>query len=166
MERLTQTQIKEFLNVPLSMCAGEIDVRYKKRFSFDHVKQITTSHDASDYIRSIYDLEEKDIYLREHLGIIFLNRANKIISYKMLFSGGTAGTVTDIKLIAILALRTLASGVIMFHNHPSENTSPSEADKVITQKVAAALRTLDIRLLDHIIIGGERYFSFADENLL
>ena len=99
----------------------------------------------------------------EEFWILLLNRSNKVIDTVCISKGGTSGTVIDTKIILNRAISKLASGIIICHNHPSGNTMPSEADKNITRKIAAATRTMDINLLDHIIVAENRFYSFADE---
>ena len=98
----------------------------------------------------------------EEFWVLFLNRANKVISQKKISQGGFSGTVTDIRIIFRLALEKRASSIIICHNHPSGNTEPSSADRKITARIAEAGKTMDISLLDHIIVAGENYYGFAD----
>jgi len=104
--------------------------------------------------------------VHEEFWILLLNRANKIIEKRKISQGGIAGTVTDIRLIMKFAIDTLASSIILCHNHPSGNNQPSDADIQITKKLHESSALMDIKLLDHIIIAGKNYFSFADENLI
>ncbi len=80
--------------------------------------------------------------------------------------GGVSGTVVDVKIILKHALETLSSSIVLIHNHPSGNPSPSNQDIEITRKVKEASRLMDISLFDHLIIGQDSYFSFSDEGLL
>lgn len=98
----------------------------------------------------------------EEFWVLFLNRANKVISQKKISQGGFSGTVTDIRIIFRLALEKRATSIIICHNHPSGNTQPSSADRKITARIAEAGKTMDINLLDHIIVAGENYYGFAD----
>ena len=102
----------------------------------------------------------------EEFWVIFLNRSNKIIEKTKISQGGIAGTVIDIKIILKFALDKLASSIIICHNHPSGNKSPSNTDIEITRKLKNAAELIDIKLLDHIIIADKNYFSFADEEVL
>ena len=77
--------------------------------------------------------------------------------------GGVSGTVVDTKLIMKKALLLLASSIVLVHNHPSGNTNPSEQDRIVTEKIKSACKLLEINLIDHIIIAGNSYYSFADE---
>lgn len=102
----------------------------------------------------------------EEFWLLLLNRANKIIKKQPISQGGVSGTVADPKLIFNYALNHLASSVILVHNHPSGNLTPSEADKRLTKQLFEAGKLLEIAVLDHIIFTDNAYFSFADENLL
>ena len=97
---------------------------------------------------------------------MLLNRANNTTGFAKISQGGTAGTVVDIKIIAKYAVDSLSSSVIICHNHPSGNKQPSDADLNITRKIKDALLLLDIKLVDHIIITENDFFSFADNGNL
>jgi DNA repair protein RadC len=129
---------------------------------FKNVK-ITSAKDASEYARQFYF---DDIEIFESCFIIMLNRANNTIGYAKISQGGISGTVIDVKIIAKLAVDSLASGIIMVHNHPSGNTRPSDEDLKITKKCKDGLSILDVNVLDHIILTSESYTSLADEGLL
>lgn len=102
----------------------------------------------------------------EEFWILMLDRSNKEITRKRISIGGISGTVVDSKVIFKLALDFLASSIILIHNHPSGNNSPSQADKQLTKQLKEAGKIMDIPILDHIIIAGKKYFSFADEGIL
>jgi DNA repair protein RadC len=102
----------------------------------------------------------------EAFWIILLNRANRVIKKYHVSQGGVTGTVADPKIIFKAALEELASGVILAHNHPSGNLTASQADIDLTKKLVAGGRLLEIQVLDHLIIAGQKYFSFADEGLI
>ena len=122
---------------------------------------IRSSQDAFNFFHPlIADIPHEEFW------VLLLNRANKIIGRERTSMGGVSGTVVDLKLILKRALEVLASSIILCHNHPSGNDKPSDHDKQITQKVRQACELLDISLLDHIIVAGSTYFSFADEGLL
>ena len=96
----------------------------------------------------------------------FFNRKGRTIGYRLICIGNMTSTHADIRLIVSLALHSLAAGVIIAHNHPSGDLEPSDADLAITKKLGKALKLIDVRLLDHLIIGECTYYSMADENLL
>lgn len=102
----------------------------------------------------------------EEFWIVMLNRANKIITRYNVSKGGLTGTVIDVRLILKKALEVYAASMIISHNHPSGNLSPSDADIKITKKIKEAGQIMDIPVLDHIIVTDNGYFSFADEGLL
>ncbi len=98
----------------------------------------------------------------EECWILYLNRANKVISKERISTGGISATVMDARIIIRKAVQKLASGIILVHNHPSGNPYPGEMDKKQTRLLRDAARLLDITLLDHVIIGGDKYYSFTD----
>lgn len=102
----------------------------------------------------------------EEFWILLLNHANKVVAKVKIASGGVHQTIVDVKLLFKYALDRLATGIILCHNHPSGNLFPSAADKLLTNKIVDGAKFLDIRILDHVIIGKDEYFSFADEHLL
>jgi DNA repair protein RadC len=124
-------------------------------------KKITSSAVAYSILQKrLSDLPHEEFW------VLLLNRANIVTREIHLSKGGIAGTVVDIRLICRHAIEQSASGVVIGHNHPSGQVEPSEQDKVITKKLREALKILDIAMLDHIIVGHQKYFSFSDEGLL
>ena len=108
----------------------------------------------------IGDLQHKEFWA------IFLSNSNKVIAKHRLSKGGLTATIVDVRLLYRKALGTGCVGVIVCHNHPSGELTPSAADMEITQKIKDAGSTLDIKLLDHLIITEKLYFSFADDGIL
>lgn len=102
----------------------------------------------------------------EEFWIVYLNNSNKVIQKHQLSKGGITGTMVDVRLVLKTALEVGATGIILAHNHPSGTLKPSEADKQLTTKLSVAAKSLDIKVLDHLIITEKAYFSFADENIL
>jgi DNA repair protein RadC len=101
------------------------------------------------------------IEFQEETKLILLNRANIVLGIYELSKGGISGTIVDIRIILSVALKCNASSIILVHNHPSGNLTPSEADIKITDKLKNACELLEIYLLDHLIISKEGYYSFA-----
>ena len=124
-------------------------------------KKITTS-------ASVFELMQPVIgeLNHEEFWIVYLNNSNKVIQKNQLSKGGITGTLVDVRLVLKNALEVGATGLILAHNHPSGTLIPSEADKQITNKLKLASESLDIKVLDHLIITENAYFSFADESLL
>lgn len=102
----------------------------------------------------------------EEFWIILLNRANAVIGTRPISKGGISGTLVDPKMIFHEALQERASGIILSHNHPSTNPKPSESDIQLTRKLKEGGKLLEISILDHIIIAGASFYSFADEGTL
>lgn len=102
----------------------------------------------------------------EECWVLFLNRANRLISKEMISSGGLDSTIIDNKVIIRKAMEKKASAIILVHNHPSGNALPSRADINQTQMLNKALKTCDLSLLDHVIVTRDSYYSFADEELI
>lgn len=124
-------------------------------------KKITSSVSVFELMQPIIgDLAHEEFW------IIYLNNSNKVIQKNQLSKGGITGTLVDVRLALKTALEVSATGIILAHNHPSGTLKPSEADKQITNKLKTAAQSLDIKVLDHLIITEKAYFSFADEALL
>jgi len=102
----------------------------------------------------------------EEFWVIYLNNSNKVLQKQQLSKGGITGTLVDVRLVLKQALEVGATALILCHNHPSGTLKASEADKKITQKLKTAGLSLDIKVLDHIIVTEKAYFSFADETIL
>lgn len=124
-------------------------------------KRIQSSSDAFE-IFNMYLGDE--VY--EQFMMILLNRANDVLKTVTISEGGTAGTIVDPKKIFKMALENNAAAIILGHNHPSGNLKPSEVDIKLTKKIKAAGVVLEIDVLDHIIVGMNKYFSFADEAMM
>ncbi len=118
--------------------------------------------------KSVFELMQPVIgeLMHEEFWIIYLNNSNKVIQKNQLSKGGITGTLVDVRLVLKNALEVGATSIILVHNHPSGNLKPSEADKQLTNKLKKASESLDIKVLDHIIVTEKAYFSFVDENLL
>ena len=124
-------------------------------------KQIKMSSDVFDIFQPMLaDLSYEEFWA------VFLSRANRVIGKMKISQGGVSGTVTDVRLVMKKAVESLSSGIIICHNHPSGNITPSDADKKITKKIKEAASFFDIQLLDHVIVAGKNYYSFADNNIL
>lgn len=143
---------------------AEVELVYKSKVKASERPTIQTSTDAANILRILW--EDGKLELVEQFKVLFLNRSNKVICIYNVSSGGVTGTVADPKLIFMAALRVNAVSIILCHNHPSGSLKPSKADEELTQKIKGAGNFLDIKVLDHVILTSEYYFSFADEGLL
>ncbi len=135
--------------------------RRRKDLGPEQKPRISGSHEVFELLKS--DLQD---IRHEQFWVVLLNRANRVIRKQQISQGGVAGTVADPKIIFNFALQELASGIILAHNHPSGNLTASQADIDLTKKLKEAGKLLEIQVLDHVIIAGQRYFSFADEGML
>lgn len=160
-EELKQTKGIGFAKASLLLSALELGRRrHKELVTQDHLI-IDSSYLAFELIKSdLMDLRHEEFW------IIHLNRAGKLIKMERMSIGGMAGAYVDPKLIFKSALQLLSSSLILVHNHPSGQLKPSEADKKLTYRIIQIAKLMDIQILDHLIIGSNQYFSFADEKLI
>ncbi len=142
---------------------SEITINYFPKFKPADRPQIKQSADAFEILNNNWG---DHLMYKESFYILLLNRANKVLGMTNISVGGISGTVADPKLIFQTALKANASGIILAHNHPSGNLKPSENDISLTKKIKSAGEFLEISVLDHLIIGQDDSYSFADEGLL
>jgi len=143
---------------------NEISINYKKR-KLDFPK-VDTSYRAYDCARKIYQQQKANMEVKEFFFLLLLDRGNNVLGYYKVSEGGITGTVVDVRLVFSTVLKTLATGVVLIHNHPSGNIWPSKNDIDLTRKIKKAGEILDITVCDHIIVTPERYYSFADNGEL
>ena len=140
-----------------------------KRFELKKIQtnfpavSVSSSLDSYNFIKQFYG---DDIEVFESFYILCLDQSSKTTGYAKISQGGISGTLIDIRLIAKYAVENLSSGVILAHNHPSGQLKPSNADMDLTEKVVGGLGLLRIRVLDHIILTKDGYYSFLDEGIL
>lgn len=149
-------KIQNFIN--------EVQLEFEKKLFSKN--KITCSDNAAQLSREIFKATKSCIELKEYFFVIMLNRANEVLGYVKIGEGGISGAVADLRLAYATAIKCLASGIILLHNHPSANLTPSSTDKSLTKKFVEAGHILDIAVLDHIILTAGKYYSFADEGLL
>jgi DNA repair protein RadC len=140
----------------------EIELKISDRKDVEK-KQFTSSDQIEKYLRTIWDKDSLNV--NESVFVLYLDQANQLIGYEQISKGGVTGSILDPEIVMATASESLAKGVIIAHNHPSGSIKPSQADINITEKLAKALKLVDIRLLDHLILSptpGE-YYSFKDE---
>ncbi len=139
--------------------ALELGVR---RETADRKKDIIVkSKDAADFLRAQLQYKKQEVFL-----VMYLNAANKINHTEIISEGGLMGTVADPRVVLRKALEHDAVRIILCHNHPSGNIEPSRSDRELTQKIKEAAQLFDIKIMDHIIVGEEGHFSFADNGML
>ena len=135
--------------------------RRRQALSSREKSLVTSSSDVAAYLQSLLRDHRHEVF-----AVLFLNRANKINHFEIISNGGITGTVADPRIILKKALEEDAVSLILCHNHPSGSLKPSRADEELTMKIKEAAKYFDIKVLDHIIVGDDGYYSFADEGIL
>jgi DNA repair protein RadC len=124
---------------------------------------IQSSKDVANYFRRIFPVELNE---REAMIVLYLNNSNTTVGFSTAGIGGITSTAVDVRLILRDALLTGSTSIILCHNHPSQSLKPSQADLNLTKKVKKAGQVMDIKVLDHLILTEDSYYSFADEGKL
>lgn len=161
LSKLTLAQLQKYKGIgeakAITIAAAlELGSRFKAQAVIER-KCIGTSFDAYEYFNGLAELDHEEVW------VMVLSRKNQILEARRISEGGVSSSVVDIKIILRFAIEKLASGIILCHNHPSGNLKPSEQDDLLTERVAKAASFMDIKLLDHIVIAGNKYYSYADE---
>lgn len=168
LNELAKKSIKDLMKIPgigsakaISIIAAlELGSR-QKAFPSKQKMKISSSMDAYERLQPyVENLNHEEFW------VVYLNRGNKILEIKNISSGGITGTVFDMRLVFKDAILLESTNIILCHNHPSGNLTPSEADKDLTHKTRDAGKLMSIEVLDHLIIADKGYYSFADEGLL
>jgi len=134
----------------------------KNQTDFPKMK-IKDATDSAEFIKQFY---QGDIEIYESFFLLLLNNNNQTIGYAKISQGGVTSTVVDIKIIAKYVVDSLATAIILAHNHPSGNLKPSQQDIDITKKIKEAMKFFDVTVLDHIIMTAESYYSFSDNGII
>lgn len=132
----------------------------KAKPTLRETRVIKDSRDTFDELRNIYNPDTATIY--ETAYVLYLNQSQQIKGFLKLSDGGMTNVIVDPRLVMMGALGCMATAIILSHNHPSGNPRPSEDDRQLTKKLMAACKLMDISFVDHVIIGGDRYYSFRD----
>ena len=135
--------------------------RRRQAVAYREKSLVTGSSDVAGYLQTLLKDHRHEVF-----AVLFLNRANKINHFEVVSEGGITGTVADPRVILKKALEQDAVSLILCHNHPSGSLKPSRADEDLTQKIKEAAKYFDIKILDHIIVSEDGYYSFADEGIL
>lgn len=154
-------QVKESIDWNM---VSEVELIYKSKVKASQRPQVKTVAAVHEFLKANWD--ENKIELVEQFKVVLLNRAYRVLGLFETSSGGPTGTVADPKMIFTAALKMNANSIILAHNHPSGNLEPSKADIQMTDKIKNAGLFLDIKVIDHMILTSESYYSFADEGLL
>lgn len=165
LSELTIKDLQKFKGIgPAKAVAIIATLEIAKRKSNEEIAKkpkISSSKDGFDLLKNtLGGLKVEEFW------VLFLNQANFLVHKEQISKGGISQTSVDLRIILKIALEQMATGIILAHNHPSGNLKPSESDIHLTKKIKAAAKTLDIFVLDHLIITQKTYFSFSDEGLL
>lgn len=141
---------------------GEVELSYVPKIKDS--RKVLSSEDAYKYLLSTY--KEGTVCYKEYFKILLLNQANQVLGYTLISEGGLTSTDVDVRIILQAALLTNSVAIILAHNHPSGNKTPSKEDIRITNQIKEAAQIMRIRVLDHLIITDTGYYSFSDEGNL
>lgn len=166
--RLGQLTIEDFMKFKgigeakaISIAAALEIGKRKAQQEISEKKVISSSRDAFQILHpNLSDLQTEEFW------VVFLNQGNKVLKVIKLSQGGITGSVVDVRILMKAALDCFATGIIVAHNHPSGNLKPSQEDINVTKQIAKSGELLSIKLLDHLIINQNSYYSFADEGML
>lgn len=142
----------------------ELRIKVERKDGDGQVYKVRSSNDAANFFRTIFNADT--MLWTEESAMICLNRANEVIGYFKVSSGGTASTIMDAKVIFTQALQSGAHSIILAHNHPSGNTQPSDHDIKLTKQLVKGAELLDMRVLDHIILSDKSHMSMADNGYI
>ena len=141
---------------------AEIDVSYSHRIPAKDRIRIESSMDVYKACTQFWPSFDHV----EYFYVLYLNRSNHLLGVHQLSKGGFTGTVIDVRVVYQVALKACSCSIILAHNHPSGNLTPSDADQQITCKIKDAGKILEIQVLDHLIVTSESFYSFADNGML
>lgn len=149
------------MNTQNTITVNEISISYKRKFG----NEIKSSRQGFNELINYYNIDA--LYYQEQFVVLFLNRSNKVIGGKLISSGTISSCLVDIKQIFSIAMKSLSSGIIISHNHPSGAKTPSNQDKSLNENIKKGCEILDLSLIDNIIVTDiNDYVSFADIGIL
>ncbi|MDP4283591.1 MAG: DNA repair protein RadC [Bacteroidota bacterium] len=168
LDELGKVSIKDFMTIPGIGNAKAVTItaalelgRRRHASTFFNKSFVRSSNELAEFLKASL----KD-YAYEVFAVVFLNRSNKINHFEVLSKGGLTHTIADPRVIFKKAIEVDATSLILCHNHPSGNLRPSRVDEELTSKLKEAGKLLEIKVLDHLIVSDEGYYSFADEGLI
>ncbi len=156
--------MEQLMNLSVLNMVAEVELVYKNKVKPSERPMVKSSKECYELLLQTWD--ENKIEFVEQFKVVLMNRAQRVLGIYELSTGGVAGTVADPKLVFTAALKANACNIILSHNYPSGNLKPSRADEELTRKIKQAGTYLDIKVLDHVIVTSEGYYSSADEGVL
>ena len=165
LDQLSIEQLNEVKGIgPAKACQLRAAFELAKRL-VQQKWRVQESITCSDDVYQFMNLRMRDLG-REEFRVLYLTTRNEIIKEKTLFEGSLTESVVSPREIILEAVQAAAANIILLHNHPSGNPNPSQEDRNVTSKITGACKYFDVKVLDHIIIGKDSFFSFADQGLL
>jgi DNA repair protein RadC len=169
LQKLGKLSVKDIINLKIKglgpakaiTIASALELGIRRNMAETKKEIILSSKDLAHYLQAQFQYKKHEIF-----AVVFLNRANKINHYEIISEGGITGTVADPRIILRKALEHDAINIVLCHNHPSGSLKPSRQDEELTYKIKEAAKYFDIKVMDHIIVSDEGYYSFADEGIL
>ena len=167
--RLAKLSVKDLVNLKIKglgpakaiTIGAALELGIRRNMADNKKETVQSSKDVALYLQAQLQYKKHEVF-----AVVFLNRANKINHFEVVSEGGITGTVADPRIILKKALEHDAVSIVLSHNHPSGNLRPSRQDQELTNKIKEASNYFDIKVLDHIIVSEEGYYSFADEGIL
>lgn len=167
--KLGKMTIKEMTNLKVKglgpakaiTVLAALELGLRREISEHKKEKILNVEDIADYLRAKFKH-----YRHEVFAVVFLNQSNRIVHFEIISEGGITGTTVDPRILIKKALEHDAVNIVICHNHPSGSLKPSRADEELTKKIKQAAMLFDIKLLDHIIVSEEGYFSFVNEGMI
>ncbi|MCW3115375.1 MAG: hypothetical protein JWR18_3771 [Segetibacter sp.] len=169
LQRLAKLSVKEMVNLKIKglgpakavTIAAALELGIRRNMADNKKEIVLSSKDIAGFLQAQLQYKSREVF-----AVVFLNRSNKINHYEIISEGGITGTVADPRIILKKALQHEAVSIVLCHNHPSGNLKPSRQDQELTNKIKEAALFFDIKVLDHIIVSEEGYYSFADDGML
>jgi DNA repair protein RadC len=169
LQKLAGLSVKEMVNLKIKglgpakaiTIAAALELGVRRSMADNKKEIIQSSRDIANYLKAQLQYKKHEVF-----AVVFLNRSNKINHYEIISEDGITGTVADPRIILKKALEHDAVSLVLCHNHPSGSLRPSRQDEELTNKIKEASKYFDIKVLDHIIVSEEGYYSFADEGIL
>lgn len=169
LQQMAKLSVKDMVNLKIKglgpvkaiTIAAALELGVRRSMADNKKEIILSSKDIADYLQAQLQYKKHEIF-----AVVYLNKANRINHFEIISEGGITGTVADPRIILKKALEHDAVSIVLSHNHPSGNLKPSRQDQELTAKIKEASAYFDMKVLDHIIVSEDGYFSFADEGFL
>ena len=169
LQKLAKLSVKEMINLKIKglgpakaiTIAAALELGVRRNMAENKKETVQSSKDIAQYLKAQLQYKKHEVF-----AVVFLNRSHKINHFEIISEGGITGTVADPRIILKRALEHDAVSIVLCHNHPSGSLKPSRQDEELTEKIKEASKFFDIKVLDHIIVSEEGYYSFADDGIL